>query len=359
MTCTPLTTQAQQIIAQLPGALLPWYAQNARILPWRTDKSPYHVWLSEIMLQQTRVEAVRGYYTRFLESFPTMEALASAPEDQLFKLWEGLGYYNRARNLQKAAKQIVEHHDGEFPAEYDAIAALPGIGPYTAGAVASICFEQPTPAVDGNVLRVIARTTKLFDPIDAPKVKQAITEALKQVYPAGNCGAFTQSLMELGATICLPNGKPKCEACPVNGICLARLHHCTRELPVKTPKRARRTEQKTIFLFSCNGRLAIRRRADQGLLAGLWEFPNTAQDMTEEQALQQAAAWGVKPLELIRQTQKQHIFTHITWVMRCYVMRCAQMPADFYWATRAQLLDTYALPTAFRMFLPAPDEWAL
>ena len=206
------------MLEQLPGLLLPWFAEHRRDLPWRRDREPYHVWLSEIMLQQTRVEAVRGYYLRFLERLPDIAALASAPEDVLLKLWEGLGYYSRVRNLQKAAQCVMEQHGGEFPQELSAIRALPGIGDYTAGAIASICFETPTAAVDGNVLRVILRLTACADSPADVRVRRRIGEELSAVYPAGHCGDFTQALMELGATVCLPNGAPQCGACPLRAL---------------------------------------------------------------------------------------------------------------------------------------------
>ena len=206
------------MLEQLPGLLLPWFAEHRRDLPWRRDREPYHVWLSEIMLQQTRVEAVRGYYLRFLERLPDIAALASAPEDVLLKLWEGLGYYSRVRNLQKAAQCVMEQHGGEFPRELPAIRALPGIGDYTAGAIASICFEAPAAAVDGNVLRVILRLTVCADSPADVRVRRRIGEELSAVYPAGHCGDFTQALMELGATVCLPNGAPQCGACPLRAI---------------------------------------------------------------------------------------------------------------------------------------------
>ena len=209
------------MLEQLPVLLLPWFAEHRRDLPWRRDREPYHVWLSEIMLQQTRVEAVRGYYLRFLERLPDIAALASAPEDVLLKLWEGLGYYSRVRNLQKAAQCVMEQHGGEFPRELSAIRALPGIGDYTAGAIASICFEAPTAAVDGNVLRVILRLTVCADSLADVRVRRRIGEELSAVYPAGHCGDFTQALMELGATVCLPNGTPQCGACPLRALCEA------------------------------------------------------------------------------------------------------------------------------------------
>ena len=214
--------EQNEIYAALPGVLLPWYEKNARDLPWRHTKEPYRVWVSEIMLQQTRVEAVIGYYERFMEAFPTVQALAEADEARVLKLWEGLGYYSRARNLQKTAKLLTETQNGAFPDTAEALEKLPGIGAYTAGAVASICFEQPAAAVDGNVLRIIMRMTADDHPIDLPQVKKEIGEALCKVYPKGHCGAFTQALMELGACVCTPKS-PKCEVCPTKSFCRACL----------------------------------------------------------------------------------------------------------------------------------------
>ena len=203
----------ENILSALPGVLLPWYRENRRELPWRRDREPYHVWLSEIMLQQTRVEAVKGYYTRFLEALPTIEDLANCDDDTLHKLWEGLGYYSRVRNLKKAANQIMKRHGGRFPDTYEEVRALSGIGDYTAGAICSICFDYPTPAVDGNVLRVISRLTEDATPIDLPARKKEVSQLLAAVYPA-EAGDFTQALMELGATLCGPNWKPRCQECP-------------------------------------------------------------------------------------------------------------------------------------------------
>ena len=226
------------ILKKLPHVLLPWYYANKRDLPWRQDKEPYHVWLSEIMLQQTRVEAVKGYYHRFLEVLPTIEALAQCDDDVLYKLWEGLGYYSRVRNLKKAAQAIMRDYGGAFPKEYEKVLALPGIGEYTAGAICSICFDQPRPAVDGNVLRVVSRIVADDTPIDLPAQKKKIATALAEIDPA-KAGDFTQALMELGATVCAPNGKPACEICPCGVFCKARQMGCQLALPVKLPKKGK------------------------------------------------------------------------------------------------------------------------
>ena len=205
----------EKVLRQLPDRLLPWFAENRRDLPWRRDREPYHIWVSEIMLQQTRVEAVRGYYARFLEALPTVADLAKAPDDGLGKLWEGLGYYSRMRNLRAAAQVVQEKWNGQIPRDYDAVRSLPGIGDYTAGAICSIAFDMPTPAVDGNVLRVLARVLADSRPVDLPAVRREAREALAAVYPEGRCGDFTQALMELGATVCLPNGAPLCDRCNI------------------------------------------------------------------------------------------------------------------------------------------------
>lgn len=342
--------EAKRIFAALPGLLLPWYAENARTLPWRRDREPYHVWVSEIMLQQTRVEAVRGYYERFLAALPDIPSLAAAPEETLLKLWEGLGYYSRARNLQKAAKRIVAQYGGEFPRDYDSVRALPGVGDYTAGAICSICFESPAPAVDGNVLRIAARMCSDSAPIDLPATKKAVASALKEVYPKGHCGDFTQSLMELGACVCTPKS-PKCGECPAKAVCLAQANGCTDKFPVKLPKREKRVEPRTVFLLECDGAYAIHRREGKGLLAGLWQFPNTEGQLSPSDALQAAESFGVKPIELLRETHKTHIFTHIRWEMVGYHIRCREKSGVFLWATPEELQSAYALPTAFRIFL--------
>ena len=260
-------------IAQLPQVLLPWYREHHRPLPWRQTREPYHIWLSEIMLQQTRVEAVKGYYQRFLEALPTVEALAGADDELLHKLWEGLGYYSRVRNLKKAAIQIMDSHEGQFPEEYEQVLALPGIGEYTAGAICSIAFDQPRAAVDGNVLRVMTRLTEDPSPIDSPVLKRNVREALEAVYPR-EAGEFTQALMELGATLCGPNWKPQCAQCPCREFCAGHLHGTAEQFPVKKPKAKRREEARTVFILSCDGRYALEKRPSKGLLAGLYQFPN-------------------------------------------------------------------------------------
>ena len=344
-----------KIPASLPEHLLPWYAKNLRALPWREDRDPYHIWLSEIMLQQTRVEAVKGYYARFLAELPTIQALSQCDDEKLHKLWEGLGYYSRVRNLKKAAQVIVSQHGGVFPQTYQKLLALPGIGEYTAGAIGSIAFNLPTPAVDGNVLRVCARLTEDRSPIDLPETKKKVHAALADIYPE-NAGDFTQALMELGATLCGPNWKPRCESCPCASLCLSHQRGTAETLPVKSPKKAKRQEERTVFIFSCDGCYALRKRPNRGLLAGLWEFPNVSGKLEVPQALEAAEDMGVGPRNLLRQVERKHIFTHIQWNLRGYYLEVAEKPDCFRWFTGEEIRAQAALPTAFRQFWEEIDH---
>ena len=345
----------KELFEKLPAALLPWYREQKRDLPWRKDTLPYHVWLSEIMLQQTRVEAVKGYYTRFLAALPTVAALAAADDDLLYKLWEGLGYYSRVRNLKKAAQVIVDKYDGVFLQDYSDILALPGIGEYTAGAICSICFGLQTPAVDGNVLRVIARITDDQTPIDLPVYKKQVRESLTEVYPA-QAGDFTQALMELGATVCGPNRKPDCENCPCKKFCLGHRNGTAENLPVKQPKKERRSEEWTVFVLSCNGRYAVEKRGNRGLLAGLWQFPNLRGKLEVQQALDAAEKMGLPPRQILRSLERQHIFTHVVWDMRGYYLEVSEPKGSYHWLTPEEIEKEAALPTAFRQFWEAREQ---
>ena len=339
------------LLLQVPEALLSWYQSKARELPWRKNRDPYRVWLSEIMLQQTRVEAVKGYYARFLAALPTIEDLARADSDRLLKLWEGLGYYNRAKNLKRAAEVILDKHGGMFPQTYNEILALPGIGPYTAGAITSICFGLPYPAVDGNVLRVYARLTATADCVDSPAVKRQITDELAGIMPHTDPATFNQAIMELGAIVCLPNGAPRCEVCPLAHLCKARAAGRQLQYPVRLKKKARRPEEMTVFILTANGALAVEKRAPNGLLGGLWALPNTPGELDERDALALAKAWGAEPVELVKCSRKKHIFTHVEWHMTGYYIQCRRQSPKFTWVCAKQRADRVALPTAFRQFL--------
>lgn len=331
--------------------LLAWYHAHARVLPWRDSPTPYHVWVSEIMLQQTRVEAVKPFFERFLAELPTVAALAAADEAQLLKLWEGLGYYSRVRNLQKAANIVMKEYGGALPQEPEALVRLPGVGAYTAGAIASIAYGVSAPAVDGNVLRVIARLTGSRTDITEPAVKRTMQQRLREIYPAGQAGDFTQALMELGALVCLPNGAPKCGECPLNALCTAREQGIQSELPVKKAKKERRVEPRTVFLIVCEEKAALRKRPAKGLLAGLWEFPSDEGALSPQKAEEWLAKQGITPLSLEPLPGAKHIFTHIEWRMTGYLVRAEQPAPGFVWAGKEELQNVYALPSALKAFV--------
>ena len=344
-----MRTEEQVLIAMFE-ALIPWYEAHKRELPWRQDREPYHVWLSEIMLQQTRVEAVKEYYRRFLTTLPTIADLAEAPEEQILKLWEGLGYYNRVRNLQKAAQTICADYAGVFPSEYAQIRSLSGIGDYTAGAIASICFDAPTPAVDGNVLRVYSRLLADDANIDLQTTKKRITRKLQETYPRKNPGIATQALRELGATVCVPYGAPRCDVCPVAEICQARKQDTWRNLPVRSEKKKRKIVDKTVFILLTEDTVALHKRSTSGLLAGMWEFPNVDAKLDKQAAVTQVTGWQAEPLDLLMQTSYTHIFSHVEWHMTAYYIRCRKTNKKWKWVTKESLDETYALPSAFRPF---------
>lgn len=340
-------------LSDIVKPLLLWYGANARVLPWRDEPTPYRVWISEIMLQQTRVEAVKAYFERFTGELPSLAALAEAEEPQLLKLWEGLGYYSRVRNLHKAAQIVMKDYGGRLPEEPEELIQLPGIGAYTAGAIASIAYGKPAPAVDGNVLRVIARVTASHDNVSENAVKRRIEQDLKQVYPAGRAGDFTQALMELGALVCLPNGAPNCEECPLRALCAARAQGITDELPVKQAKKERKIERRTVFLLLCGEKAAIHKRPEKGLLAGLWEFPSADGALSPQQAKEWLKTQGIAPLKIERLPGAKHIFTHIEWHMTGYLVTVPKLPdsTELVWAARGELLETYTIPAAFKSFL--------
>lgn len=295
--------------------LMKWYECAKRDLPWRKTKDPYRIWISEIMLQQTRVAAVIPYYERFLEELPSVKDLSEVEEDRLMKLWQGLGYYSRARNLKRAAVEIVERCSGRLPETYRELLSLPGIGPYTAAAIASIAFSEPVPAVDGNVLRVLARLNDDERDIADPRTKEAVFRQLSESMP-DDAGTFNQAMMELGATVCVPNGVPLCERCPLKDNCLARKNGTIGERPVKTKKAKREAERKTVFVLKNGERYLIRKRPDKGLLAGLYELPNTEGFLTQKETETFLSRLGVRPVGTIAKYERVHIFTHREWHMQ-------------------------------------------
>ena len=331
---------------QIPAPLLSWYHANKRGLPWRENPTPYRVWVSEIMLQQTRVEAVKEYFLRFMAELPTVEALAECEEERLLKLWEGLGYYSRARNLQKAAKKLVSFYGGEFPRDKNALMDLPGIGSYTAGAIASIAFGLPTAAVDGNVFRVAARLEENSTCIADPKYRKYLEETLTAVYPPNECSAFTQSLFELGALICKPQN-PDCEHCPLKGLCRAYQKGTQALFPVMPEKKAKRRERVYIFLIETPEGICIRRR-EEGVLRGLNEFPSAVvyEGDSPEKVLNE---WGMYEFTEIARKNYTHIFTHIRWDITCVWVRMDGAPFDAY--TLEEIEESISLPTAFKQCL--------
>lgn len=340
--------------------LLAWYEANKRDLPWRRTTEAYPVWISEIMLQQTRVEAVRGYWTRFLEALPTVEALATVEEDRLLKLWEGLGYYSRARNLKRAAQQIMERFGGALPKDYAALLSLPGIGEYTAGAIASIAFGIPVPAVDGNVLRVMARLRDDASDILDPAVRRAVRQHLCEELPAERPGAFNQAMMELGATVCLPNGAPLCLVCPLQGLCTAHaaLEECA--YPVKAAKAQRRIQSMTVFVLRRGDCVVLRKRPQTGLLAGLYEFPHVEGYLSGEEAADALRALTGLTAPLKHLCEAKHIFTHLEWRMTGYGTELpdAPLPDGLLAVPLSRVGEECPIPSAFRAFTRTLGESA-
>lgn len=336
--------------------LLEWYGKNKRDLPWRKDQDPYHVWVSEIMLQQTRVDTVIPYYHRFLAALPNVRALADAPEEQLLKLWEGLGYYSRVRNMQKAAKRIVTQYNGRFPETREELLSLEGIGPYASGAIGSIAFNKPYPAVDGNVLRVFARLYNDDTDIALPSARRKAEEIITAQMPRDRCGAYTQALMELGACICLPNGAPLCEQCPLQTACQAYALNRTQVLPVKSSAKPRKIEQKTIFVVRCGLNFALRKRPSRGLLAGLWELPWIEGKHSAEEIVACYAHILTQPPQPLGEAK--HIFSHIEWHMNGFLLdiyKQAEWP-NVEWFTAETIRNKLSVPTAFSAYSVAMLE---
>ena len=333
----------------LRAPLLAWYDAHRRVLPWREEPSPYRTWVSEIMLQQTRVGAVLAYYARFLAELPDARALAAVSEERLYKLWQGLGYYSRAKNLHRAAQVVVSEYGGELPRTMDALRALPGVGDYTASAIASINYGLPEPAVDGNLLRVASRVCGCAEDVTDARTRRRFREHMAASIDRARPGAWNQAMMDLGATVCLPNGAPLCAECPARAFCTAYREGLTGVLPVRAPKKKRRAEERTVFLLLRGGKVAVRRRGDTGLLARLTEFPNAAGSLDEPSALVTLAQWGVKPTSLTPCGTAKHIFTHIELQMKGYVAEVTGDNAEFQWVDATEF-EQLAIPTAFKKY---------
>ena len=344
----------EPLLWEMTEPIVDWYRNNKRDLPWRHDVTPYRVWVSEIMLQQTRVEAVKPYYDRFLKELPTITDLAYAKEDRLMKLWEGLGYYNRVRNMQKAALQMVEQYGGEFPESYEEIRSLTGIGNYTAGAIGSFAFGIPKPAVDGNVLRVVSRILASREDIMKAKVRTAVERALEEVIPQEYPGDFNQGLIELGAIVCVPNGEPKCGECPVAAFCRARKEGIAVELPVKTKAKGRKIEKRTVLVFHDNDTLAIQKRPAKGLLAGLYELPNVEGWLSQKEIIEYSRSIGLSPIRVQKLPDAKHVFSHVEWQMKGYEIRVDELEKNctqkMIFAKEEVLKEKYSIPSAFEAY---------
>ena len=328
-------------------SVLAWYDAGHRNLPWRRTRDAYRIWVSEIMLQQTRAETVISYYERFLARYPTVQELAASPEEELLKMWEGLGYYSRARSLQKAARMIVAEHGGMLPADVDKLRALPGVGDYTAGAIASIAFGIPAAAVDGNVERVICRYYAIADTVGTPAVRRMITERTQALVPQERPGAFANAMMEMGATMCTPKN-PKCLLCPVRESCQGFAQGIAQDLPVKPKKKAQRVENRAVLLCLCEGRVLVKRREEK-LLNGLYVFPDVEGESDPAALCAHMDALGVTAAYDALLGHAKHVFTHIVWEMDIHLLAadaCQDVPGGL-WVTREELA-ALPLPTAVR-----------
>lgn len=332
-----------------------WYRKHRRDLPWREHPDAYRVWVSEIMLQQTRVEAVKPYYERFLEAFPDVAALAEAEEDKLLKMWEGLGYYNRVRNMQKAAQQVMTEHNGRFPQSYDEILKLSGIGHYTAGAIGSFAYGIAKPAVDGNVLRVVSRLLASDADIMKASTRAQMERLIEEVIPIDAAADFNQGLIEIGAIVCVPNGEPKCEICPVAHLCKAKAQNIQMELPVKTKAKARRIEKRTVLIFRDNETVAIRKRPVKGLLAGLYELPNVEGHLTRKEVIEYGKEIGLTPIRVKKLASAKHIFSHVEWHMIGYEVLVDELEKNcsekMIFAGREEIDRKYSIPSAFEAYI--------
>lgn len=334
--------------------ILGWYDQGHRDLPWRRTQDPYRIWISEIMLQQTRAETVVSYYERFLSRYPTVQHLADAPEEELLKAWEGLGYYSRARSLQKAAKEIVARYGGQLPADLDKLRALPGIGDYTAGAIASIAFDMPAAAVDGNVERVLCRWDAITDEVGTPAVRRQIAARAQVLVPRDRPGAFANAMMEMGATMCTPKN-PKCLLCPVREGCMGLAQGIAQELPRKAKKKAQRVENRAVLLVFCENRVLIVKRQEK-LLGGLFVFPDVLEESDPARLCQALEALGIRAAYDEKLGHARHVFTHLIWEMDVHAVvadEMTQVPGG-QWVTR-QELAALPLPTAVK----AARQWAM
>lgn len=334
---------------RITNELINWYQENKRDLPWRHTKNPYLIWISEIMLQQTRVEAVKVYYERFTKILPTLNDLANIEEDKLLKLWEGLGYYSRVRNMQKTARLLVQKGYKNLPNTKNELLALPGIGEYTAGAILSIAFGESTPAIDGNVYRVIGRVYEIKDSISKPATYKVYKSILEKLLPKENAGDFTQSFMDLGSSICTPKN-PKCVDCPLNKKCAAYKNKTQENYPVKDKKKEQKIEERVVYIYMYKDKVAIQKRKESGLLASLYEFPNTLELASIEKIENNLIERNIPYQSVLEIGEARHIFSHKIWYMKGYLITLKKPFGNFCWVTKSELQDKYSIPSAFSYF---------
>jgi A/G-specific adenine glycosylase/sugar fermentation stimulation protein len=348
--------EREAIAAYMAEPLLEYYDAHRRILPWREEPTAYRVWVSEIMLQQTRVEAVKPYFARFMEALPDIKSLAEAEEEQLLKLWEGLGYYSRVRNLGKAAKVIMEEYGGVMPSDIASLLKLPGIGSYTAGAVASIAYGVPAPAVDGNVLRVMSRIFEDDRDVLSAAVKKDWEGLINHTMSKDRPGDFNQAMMEIGAMVCVPNGAPKCELCPFNQMCQAHLHGTELQYPYKAPKKQRVIEERTVLILRDEDKTALVKRPAKGLLAGMYEFPIMEGHVAEESVIQFLKEKGLDTLWITPLEDAKHIFSHKEWHMKGYMIRVDELtrgetPKEWLFVEPKETEESYPIPSAYAKYM--------
>ena len=350
------------VLEEIVRPLVKWYRDNKRILPWRDKDNAYYTWVSEIMLQQTRVEAVKPYFQRFITELPDIQSLAECPEEKLLKLWEGLGYYNRVRNMQEAAKTVKDEYNGRLPEDYQALLSLKGIGSYTAGAIASIAYGEKVPAVDGNVLRVISRITESTEDISRQSVRRKIEQQVSQIMPSDCPGDFNQALMDLGSSICIPNGEPFCENCPWESICKAHKYGQETDFPVKAKKKQRKIEKKAVFLIEVSDKIILHKRPEKGLLSGLWELPNLDGELSAKELSEQMKKWEIGDYMIEPLGEGKHIFSHVEWQMRGYRLQMRDISEkllekeEWIAVSREDLEEKYAIPSAFSAYIKFMKE---
>lgn len=341
---------------KLIDTLLTWYDQNKRELPWRDKQNPYYIWISEIMLQQTQVKTVIPYFERFIKALPDIDALASVSEEKLNKLWEGLGYYKRAANLKKASQKIKEDYEGQMPETYEALLTLPGIGPYTAGAIASISFGERKAAIDGNLMRVFARLLELDYPSNTTSSYKAYETVIMPYLPAHRPGDFNQALMDIGAGICLAKSKPLCQLCPLKDFCQSYLKQTINHFPKKIAKKEKRLENRLILILNYNNYYYIEKKEENGVLKGLWAFTNLNKDQISLEGALNRLNLNVKAI--IPLGDKVHIFTHIKWQMSgyCVILKDVAKNLPGQWVTSKNLEKNYSLPSAYKSFISSLEK---